>query len=438
MRKRKKLFIGLGIGLVVVIVVVASVLRGRGDKGTPVTLAAVKVGTVVGKVSGPGVVNPEAIVDISAHLPGEITRLAVKEGDAVTKGQILLEIDPTKFQASVEEARAAVEAQKSQVQLAQAQNDKAQADLKRSEDLHARKLVSDQELHLARTTARVEESRLRAAEQSYQQASAALQRAQDDLDKCRYIAPMNGVVSRLNVEQGEMAVVGTMNNPGTVLLSIADLARMEVEAEIDETDIVDVRLGQKARVKVDAFPDTSFAGTVTEIANTAVTRNRGTQEEVTNFTVKVVIDERDPALRPGMTATLEIETAVRDSVVRIPIQAVIARNPDKEKEALAKSAQRGDKGGDTAVAAEASAADEDDDAEDKRKEGVYVFRDGRAEFVPVESGISDDRFIEIKSGLAAGDRVVTGPYQTLRTLVSGKTLRERTAEEAAREGRSRS
>ncbi|HZM14874.1 MAG TPA: efflux RND transporter periplasmic adaptor subunit [Candidatus Krumholzibacteria bacterium] len=433
MRKRKKLFIGLGILLVLLAVVAVSLLRGRGEKGTPVTLAAVKVGTVVGKVSGPGVVNPEAIVDISAHLPGEITRLAVKEGDAVTKGQLLLEIDPTKFQASVEEGQAAVAAQKSQVQLAHAQNEKAQADVKRSEDLYARKLVSDQEVHLARTTARVEESRLGAAEQAYQQSVAALQRAQDDLNKCRYTANMDGVVSRLNVEEGEMAVVGTMNNPGTVLLSIADLARMEVEAEIDETDIVDVRLGQKARVKVDAFPDTSFGATVTEIANTAVTRNRGTQEEVTNFTVKVVMVDRDPALRPGMTATLEIETAVRDNVVRIPIQAVVARDPEKEKQALEKEKKPNDKGGNTASAAETP--EDEEAAESKRKEGVYVFRDGRAEFVPVESGVSDDRFIEIRTGLAAGERVVTGPYQTLRTLTSGKLLRERKPEEAAREGK---
>ena len=437
MRKRKKLFIGLGILLVLLVVVGVSMMRGRGDKGTPVTFAAVKVGTVVGKVSGPGVVNPEAIVDISAHLFGEITRLAVREGDAVTKGQLLLEIDPTKFLASVEEAKAAVEAQKSQVQLAHAQNEKAQADLKRSEDLHARKLVSDQELHLARTTARVEESRLRAAEQAYQQVVAALERAQDDLDKCRYTANMDGVVSRLNVEEGEMAVVGTMNNPGTVLLSIADLSRMEVEAEIDETDIVDVRLGQKARVKVDAFPDTSFAGSVTEIANTAVTRNRGTQEEVTNFTVKVVMEDRDPALRPGMTATLEIETAVRDNVVRLPIQAVVARDPEKEKQALEKEKKGGDKGGNTANAAE-TPEDEEAEAEGKRKEGVYVFRDGHAEFVAVETGVSDDRFIEIRSGLAAGERVVTGPYQTLRTLTSGKTIRERKPEEAAREGKPQS
>ena len=436
MRKRKKLVIG---GIVVVVlgaVVAGSVARGRGDKSTPVTLAQVKVGTVVGKVSGPGVVNPEAIVDISAHLPGEITRLAVKEGDTVVKGQLLLEIDPTKFQASVDEARAAVEAQKSQVQLAQAQDDKARADLKRSEEMHARKLVSDQELHLLRTTARVEESRLRAAEQAYQQAVAALQRAQDDLNKCRYMSPMDGVVSRLNVEEGEMAVVGTMNNPGTVLISIADLARMEVEAEIDETDIVDVHLGQKARVKVDAFPDTTYAGSVTEIANTAVTRNRGTQEEVTNFTVKVVMDDRNPLLRPGMTATLEIETAVRDDVMRIPIQAVVSRNAEKERQALERAQKPGKGGGDAAQAAEGE--DEESDEARKRQEGVYVLRDGKATFLPVETGISDDRFIEVQTGLTRDDRVITGPYQTLRTLTSGKPLREKKADEKLQEGGPRS
>jgi HlyD family secretion protein len=423
--------LALGIIALVVVVVLVGVLRGGGEKGLPVTLSTVKAGRVVGMVSGPGIVNPETIVDVSAHLPGEITRLAVREGDTVTKGHLLLEIDPTKFQASVEEASALVEAQKSQVQLARAQHEKAQSDLGRTRELHARKLASDQELDVVQTTARVEEARFHAQEQSYQQALAALQRAQDDLDKCRYTSPMDGLVSRLNVEEGEMAVVGTMNNPGTVLLSIADLSRMEVEVEIDETDIVDVRLGQVAKIKVDAFPDTSFAGTITEIANTAVTRNRGTQEEVTNFNVKVIMNDRDPALRPGMTATVEIETAVRDSVIRAPIQAIVARDPERERKALERAqTKKSDLDG---VEAD---EEEDDDAADRRTEGVYVLRDGRAVFVTVETGISDDRHIEVRSGLSPGDRVVTGPYQTLRALTSGKAIREKKKDQAATDGSS--
>jgi HlyD family secretion protein len=334
MTMKKKLWIA-GAALVVVALVVAVIVqRTRGDKGIPVTLGAVKAGSIVGKVSGPGEINPEAIVDISAHLPGKITRLFVREGDPVTKGQALLELDPTQYEARVTEARANVAAQKSQVELAQAQAEKAGLVLKRTQDLHSRGLSSDHELDLARTDGRVEEARLQASEQHYEQAAANLVAAQDDLDKCRYTSPMDGIVSRLNVEEGEIAVTGTMNNPGTVLLSIADLSRMEVEAEIDETDIVDVALGQIVRVRVDAFPDTSFAATVTEIANTAVTRNRGTQEEVTIFTIKAVLDDREPQLRPGMTATVEIETAVRDDVVRVPIQAIVSRDDDKEKKAF--------------------------------------------------------------------------------------------------------
>jgi len=242
---------------------------------------------------------------------------------------------------------------------------------------------------------------------------------------------MDGIVSRLNVEEGEMAVVGTMNNPGTILLSIADLARMEVEAEIDETDIVDVRLQQRAKVKVDAFPDTSFAGSVTEIANTAITRNRGTQEEVTNFTVKVVMVERHPALRPGMTATVEIETAVRDSVVRVPIQAIVARDPDREKRAHERTGEADSKKSETDSSG--TREDEDEDAPERRTEGVYLFQDGRAVFASVRTGISDDRYIEVQTGLSEGDRVITGPYQTLRTLTSGKLLREKEADESGRE-----
>src|SRR5439155_16710133 len=155
-------------------------------------------------------------------------------------------------------------------------------------------LLSEQDLDVARTSAKVEEAPFRASQNDYDQAAASLQSAQDDLDKCRYTSPMDGIVSSLNIKEGEMAVTGTMNNPGTVLLSIADLSRMQVESEIDETDVVSVRVGQKAKIKVDAIPDTSFAGVVKEIANTAITRNRGTQEEVTNFTVKVLFTDKVP------------------------------------------------------------------------------------------------------------------------------------------------
>jgi HlyD family secretion protein len=429
--KKKALILALVLGAIAV-VAIASTRRGSSKKGLPVTLGTVRSGPIVGKVSGPGVVNPEAIVDISAHLPGKITRLAVREGDAVTKGQLLLELDRTQYEARAREARASVESQTSQVELARAQYEKAQADLRRAEDLHRRGLSSDQELELARTTARVEEARLRSTEHTSQQAVAAQQAAEDDLDKCRYTAPMDGVVSRLNVEAGEIAVTGTMNNPGTVLLSIADLSRMEVQAEIDETDVVDVRVGQPVKIKVDAFPDTSYAGVVTEIANTAITRSRGTQEEVTNFTVEAVFSERVPELRPGMTATVDIETARRDSVLKAPIQAIVSRNAEREMKALERNSAKGKKpkSGDAQAAAadrDAAAEDEEEDSErERRVDGVYVLRDGRAVFVPLRTGISDERWVEILSGgLQIGDKVVSGPYQTLRTLESGKQVTEK-------------
>lgn len=437
---KKKILILAGVLLAIVAVVAVSAKRsGSQKKGIPVTLGAVKSGPIVGKVSGPGKVNPEALVDISAHLPGKITRLAVREGDPVTKGQLLMELDRAQYQARVEESRANVESQKSQVELAHAQAEKAVLDLKRAEDLHTRGVSSDQELDLARTVARVEEARQHSVEQNYEQAVASLKAAQDDLDKCRYLSPMDGVVSRLNVEEGEIAVTGTMNNPGTVLMSIADLSRMEVEVEIDETDVVDVRLGQKVKIKVDAIPDTSFVGAVTEIANTAVTRNRGTQEEVTNFTVKAVFTEQVAKLRPGMSATVEIETASRDNAVKAPIQAVVSRNPEKELKALErnkagrKGKSKGQPKGETAVAAE---PEPEDDVEDKRVDGVYVMRDGRAEFVVVKTGISDERFVEIQSGLAAGDKVLTGPYQTLRTMESGKRVMEKKDAKSESKGKS--
>ena len=424
--KKKILILGLVLAAIAVAVVV-STKRG-GSKGIPVALGTVKSGSIVGEVSGPGHVDSEARVDISAHLPGKITRLAVREGDRVTRGQLLLELDRTQYEARLKESKSRVDAMRSEVELARAQFDKAKLDLQRIEGLHARNVSSDQELEVARTERRVAEARMNSAENTYQQVVAAQLAAQDDLDKCRYTAPMDGIVSQLNVEEGEIAVTGTMNNPGTVLMSIADLSRMEVESEIDETDVVDVRLGQPVKIKVDAFPDTSFVGTVSEIANTAVTRNRGTQEEVTNFTVKVVFAEPRTDLRPGMSATVEIETAWREQAVKAPIQAIVSRDPERETKALEQAATAGKKRpkGDTATAAESTETNAGDEAErEKRVDGVYVIRDGRAHFVPVKTGISDDRFVEVVEGLAAEDKVITGPYQTLRTLESGKKVQEK-------------
>jgi len=426
---KKKILIGSLVVVAIVAVVFASMRRQSEGKGVAVTLAPVKTGDVVSIVSGPGAINPEAIVDISAHLPGKITRLAVREGDRVQKGQLLLELDRTQYEAMVQQSRASVEAQRSQVELARAQHDKAQLDLRRAEDLHRRGLSSDEDLDAARTTARVQEANLRSTERSLDQASAQLDRSRDDLDKCRYTAPMDGVVSRLNVEEGEIAVTGTMNNAGTVLLSIADLSRMEVDAEVDETDVVDIRLGQKANIKVDAFPDTTYAGSVTEIANTAETRNRGTSEEVTNFRVNVVLEDKVDAVRPGMSATVEIETGRADAVPRIPIQALVSRNVEREQRALDKAQRRrGKSGGEAAHAAAADSLGEDEEGnptKEKKVDGVYVLRDGRAVFVPIRTGLADDRFMEVAHGIAPGDRIVTGPYQTLRTLESGKRAHEK-------------
>jgi HlyD family secretion protein len=426
--KKKILVLGLVLLATAAIVAASAKRSGSSKKGIPVTVGTVKQGPITGKVSGPGHIDPEAHVDISAHLPGKITRLAVREGDTVEKGQLLLELDRTQYEARLQESRANVEAQRSQVELAHAQEEKAKLDLERAADLHKKGVSSKQDFDVASTEARIATARLHSSEQNYEQALALTKAAQDDLDKCRYLSPMDGIVSQLNVEEGEIAVTGTMNNPGTVLLSIADLARMEVEAEIDETDVIDVKLGQKVTIKVDAFPDTTFSGNVTEIANTAVTRNRGTQEEVTNFTVKAVLTDRVPQLRPGMSATVEVETARRDNAVKAPIQAIVSRNSEKEAKAAEKnkSTTKSKKPkGETANAAEATGDDDEEHERDKRIDGVYVMRDGRAEFVAVKTGISDDRFVEIESGLQAGDKVLTGPYQTLRTMESGKRVQEK-------------
>ena len=243
-------------------------------------------------------------------------------------------------------------------------------------------------------------------------AEAALRAARDQLEKTVFHSPIDGVVTRLNVEEGENVVTGTMNAPGTVIMVISDLPNMEVEAEIDETDIVDVRVGQAAEIEVEALADTLLPGTVTEVGNSGVTSMAGTQEEVTNFLVTVRVDQPHRALKPGMTATVEITTAVHEDVLNVPIQSVVLRKPS-ELEATDEEEEETDR-------PERSRGDKD---EEEEVEGVFVVDGEEALFVPVRTDIADELSIEVEGELEEGQRVVSGPYRELRELKNGSALK---------------
>jgi HlyD family secretion protein len=443
--KKKKLIIGLAIGLVVVIIIVLNITRSS-EKAIEVQAEEVQRGEIVSTVSAAGKVQPETEVDISANVSGKIVQLGVKEGDEVEEGQFLVRLDRNRYQALVDQAQA-------QLTSAEARLVEAEAEYRRVQELYNANLSSEADLEAARARRDVDKA-------NYGAAKAYLDKTRDDLSKTTILSPMSGTVSQLNSEVGEV-VLGTEQFSGTVIMTIADLSRMEVETDVDETDIVDVHVGQLAKIEVDALPDTVLRGNVTEIANTAFTLGRGTQEEVTNFKVKVAVLDDVPSLRPGMSATVDIETASHEDVIYVPIQCVVMRSPKHEDEEERKAGQeKADEPAEEAEeiseepeetaeeqegTAEQEASDTDQAAKSDPKEKskgeeeelievVFVVSDETAKMVPVKAGISSDTNTEILSGLEGGEMVVTGSYRALRDLRDGQKVKiEKPAEKQAKE-----
>ncbi|MCD4691099.1 efflux RND transporter periplasmic adaptor subunit [bacterium] len=400
--KRRNIMILVVVAALVAVAVIANIGLDRKER-TDVTVEEVERGTLVARVSGPGRVRAEKTVQISSSVMGRIVDLAVDEGDVVSGGQFLLRLDDIYYRSLVAQSEASVA--RSEARLATAERD-----LSDYEEQFAAGLVSERERDEIYATAV-------SARQSRQEARASLSAAQDQLDKTVFHAPIDGVITRLNVEQGENVVTGTMNAPGTVILTISDLSDMEVEVEIDETDIVDVWIGQKAEIEVEALADTVLVGTVTEVGNSGLTSMAGTQEEVTNFLVKVLVDEWQEGLKPGMTATVDIITAEHVDALNVPIQSVVART---ELE-LEKESDEGGKDDDKAEAPKRRS----DRKEEKDIEGIFVVDENdESRFVAVTTGIADELSIEVISDeLTEGQRVISGPYRVLRTLKNGAALK---------------
>ncbi|MGE5175449.1 MAG: efflux RND transporter periplasmic adaptor subunit [Hyphomicrobiales bacterium] len=403
-RTRNLVLIGVGVVLVAA-VVIGNLTRAAGGRAA-VQAAAVKRATITSTVRAPGRIQPETQVKLSATVPGEVVRLPVKEGDHVRKGQFLLQLDDTQYRARVGESRAALASARSSLRRAEATFAQSDASLKRKEALFAQKLVSPEELETARTQRDTDKASVDAAREEENRAESTLRGAEDNLTKTRFVSPIDGVVTQLSIERGEIVVTGTMNNPGTVIMTISDMSAMKAEADVDETDVTSVRMAQTATIKVDAFPDTSFAGHVVEIANSPKIEDLGTQEQQTNFEVDVMLDHPPAALRPGMTCDVEIKTATKDSVLTVPIQAVVLRTPEELKPA-AKGRARKRAAADTVATS---------GTKDQEIKGVFVIVDGKAKFRTVTTGISSDTDYEVAGELKPGEKVVTGPFRVLRTL----------------------
>ncbi len=435
---RKNVFITIGVVLVGAAVVAAN-LYFKKDKGLTVTTDVIKTRDLEAIVSASGKIQPKRLVNISAETSGRVVDLAVNEGDRITKGQFLLQIDPKSLRtrvegnsASLQSAEASLEQLRQSVETARVQVDQAQQNLTRQRNLWAQQLTTrealdkaENDLKAAQSALQEREKQVNAQSSRIAQERATLDSARYDLTKVRMESPIDGIVTRRNIQQGETAVIGTMNNAGTVLLQLADMSIIQAEVEVDETNIPNVQLGQKAKITIDAIPDRSFKGHVSEIGNSpiqATTAAAGTQ--ATNFKVAVILDEPIPEVRPGFTATADITTARRKDIVSVPIPAVAVRELIFDAAGQVVKEPRTDKKRRAAEPVVAALAAELKPGQTRKEtEGVFAVRDGKAEFVPIKMGIAGDKYFEVLSGLKAGDQVITGPYNSVRGMADGDLVK---------------
>jgi HlyD family secretion protein len=441
MSRKKKVLIGAAIAVVGAAVVGANLYFKR-DKGLPVTTEAIKTRDLEAVVSASGKIQPKRLVQISADTPGRVVDLAVNEGDRVRIGQFLLQIDPKSLRtrvdsnaASLQAAEQSLDQMRQAIETAKVQLQQAQQNLARQQDLWHQQLTTREALDKALNDVRAAESnvqerekQIRPQESRIAQERAVLESARYDLSKVRIESPIDGIVTRRNIQEGETAVVGTMNNPGTILLTLADMAVIQAEVEVDETNVPNVQIGQIAKITIDAIPDRSFKGHVTEIGNSPIQSTTTGQvaagTQATNFKVVVVLDERVPEVRPGFTCTADVTTARRKSVVSVPIPAVAVRELVYDANGQVVRQPRPDKKRRPTVPEPVASAEELKPGQTRKEsEGVFVVRDGKAEFIPIKMGVAGDKYFEVLSGLKVGDEVITGPYNSVRGMTDGDAIK---------------
>ena len=446
MKTWKKVLIGLGAALVLGIIVGVTVYQSRKNLVTVQTGKAQKQ-NLSSVVSASGEIKPKTYVNIGANAFGKIIRLHVKEGDRVKKGQLLAQLENVQSSADVNAMRASLQGAEtdfiaaeaglrtSQADLNRAKSDAdhARLDWERAQGLYKSALIAKQdydtkkatwesaEAGLAQAEARVSQAKAQvdSAEKHISQNKANLTRVSDVLQKTTYEAPFDGVITNLPVREGETVVIGIQNSPGSTLMTLADMAIITAEVKVDETDIVNVKMGQLAEVTIDAIPRKIFHGTVSEIGDNAIVRSTGlstsqatsTSQEAKDFKVVVTLTDPPPDLRPGLSTTAKITTATRSNVVSVPIQALTVRNP---ADLVPKDAAKG---------SVQAAAPVPSSKQKEEIQGVFVIRNKKAEFVPVDTGISGTTDIEVTKGVQEGDEVITGSYKVLRTLKPGTSVK---------------
>src|SRR5438309_7159353 len=422
-RRRRKILIGAaGAALLLIIALFAA---GKREKPIPVTTEKAVLRTILQTVSATGKIQPETEVKISPEVAGEITELPVEDGMQVKKGDLLVKIKPDSYKALVEQQEAAISAAKAINLQQKATMLKTEHDFKRAEDLFRKKLISEQEYNAAEAAYDVAKNTYESSLHEIERAQAGSSQARDQLSKTTIYSPMDGTVTILNSKLGER-LVATNQFAGTEVMRVADLSHMQAVVDVNENDVVNVKLGDKASIKIDAYRDRKFKGVVQQIANTGKTTGAGTQEEVTNFEVKIRIDDHDVALRPALSCTADIETNMVKDAMAVPMQAVTIRTGDtnlspeeiEKKKQKAGGLDKGDNSAELSNERQEKATQKED--REKLAKVVFLKKRSKAQLVKVTTGIADDTYMEIKSGIQPGDEVISGSYSAIsRKLKDG-------------------
>jgi HlyD family secretion protein len=401
--------------IVIAVLVIAGVVVGiimtkkKKDKRTEITIEAAEVRRLVSTVSATGTIEPVIQVKVSAEIPGRIVQLTVKEGDRVERGQFLVELDPQSYLAALESATSALRS-------ARGQKEKADADLSRIRELLGKGMASQADLDAAKAAAELYAGQL-------DQTVAEEKQSRESLAKTRISSPMTGTVSRLNKEIGELTLGSQFQED--VILIVADLSAMQVKAEVDENDIVGVKLGDSTRVEIDAFPDTSFHGLVAEISQSASEKSLSSEQQGKNFYVEVAITDTIKGIRPGMSATVDISTAFRDSALSVSLQCVAVRDKKAGQAVEIKEKEQPKSSREAAAQVRAGMADTSGSTQrDQIEQGVFKLVADSVVWKPIRTGLSSDRHIEVLEGISVKDTVISGPYRILaRELTSGTKVR---------------
>jgi HlyD family secretion protein len=374
------------------------VLLRRGGDATPVEVAKVGREDLQAKVTANGKVQAQKRVDVSALIAGQITRLAVNEGDRVRKGQFLLQIDQVNPRALARSNEASMEALRRDLDSARANYEQARADFRRADGNHRAGIIPEADFDKARTVMAAAQGALEAAQRRVDQARAMLEGSQDTLRKTTIVAPIDGVVTARPVEEGEVAVIGVQNSPGTVLLTISDMSVVEAEMEVDETSIPTVKVGQEAVVRIDAYPNRSFAGVVTEVGSSPISGTAAGSTDAIKFKVKVRIKNPPSDIKPGLSVQADVLTGFRSQALVVPIQALVVRDLERKPGAHPPpNAPR-------------------------EQEGVYLMDGGKARFAPIQTGLMGDLSVEVRTGVRGGETLITGPFRALRALHPGDAV----------------